>query len=213
MTYPRLDFRTENGTHRLHGLLSTLVTTLCCVETAFAVRGGAITDWPPGTYMSFECAQFDAEVRLPQGGVIESVIAGMSIDSIELGVCEKSWNYNHPRENERKIKDTLKIHNRLMIPFFVEFYEDNVDWIKGNIDASFLKWPMVWQFGRIVRNSCSHNSISINDQNFIPVRWHSLEYGPNQHGRKIFGVDLSIGDVIILIIEMSTALDALGCPI
>lgn len=213
MTYPGYTLRTEKGAHRLHAILETLTFSLACIQTAVAFRGGGITGWGPGDYMSYECAAFDAEVRLPLGSVIETFIAKIPINSIELGVCEKSWNYREARIGEQIIKNSLSWHIAILKPFFVEFYEDYIDWLRVNLKNDHTKWPVVWQFGRIVRNASSHNRVFISDQKFSPVSWHGLTYGPNENGREIFGTDLEIGDLIILMCEMSDELDRLNVPL
>jgi hypothetical protein len=165
--------------------------------------------------MAFESAQFGVEVRLPQGGVLEAFIGGIPINSIEIGVCEKSFNYNEPRENERIVHDELGISNRLIAPFFVEFYEDQIPWYLANIQRDKSKFVEPWGFARAVRNAMSHGSgiLHINDPAAPTVKWHHLHYGPADNGKKIIGTDLGVGDILILMMEMSDNLDQLGCPL
>ncbi len=162
--------------------------------------------------MAFESYLFDAELRLPLGGVVETLIAKTPINSIEVGICEKSWDYQTPREGERFGPNLLDIYTKIITPFFVEFFEDYRSWLDANVSMDFTKWPNVWQFARIVRNAASHNAISINDPNFKPVSWYAHTYGSAQHGRAIFGSDLPLADILILMLEMNDSLDALGCP-
>ena len=213
MTYPGYTLRTEKGVHRLHAIMETLTFSLACVQTAVTFRGGGKTDWADGDYMSYECAVFDAEVRLPLGSVIETIIAGIPVNSIELGVCEKSWNYRKAENGTKIIKNTISWHVSILKPFFVEFYENYIEYLRFNLKSDHTKWPTVWQFGRVIRNASAHNKICIDDQNFAPVSWHKLTYGPNENGKEIFGHDLEIGDLIILMCEMSDELDRLNVPL
>jgi hypothetical protein len=216
MLYPKRIIKTENSKHRLHNLLSTFITTLACVQTAFTFRAGGKTDWPPGTYMAFECRQFDAELRLPNGGVVETLIQSIPVNSIEIGILEKSFNFHEAGEGETLLrlgKNFTNIETKLITPFFVEFFEDYRPWIDANLSRDFTKWPNDWQFGRIVRNAAAHNAVSINDQKFVPVNWYGLSYGPAQHGRPIFDSDMGLADIVILMIEMNDSLDKLGAPI
>jgi hypothetical protein len=104
------------------------------------------------------------------------------------------------------------IHIKILIPFFVEFFEEARPWLDANEGRDFIAWPNIWQFGRLVRNAASHNRLSFNDPKLAPVTWHKLTYGRSQHGRAIFGKDLAFADLLVLMIVMSDSLDALGAP-
>ena len=219
--YPGTVFRTSRGNHRLHELLSTLVLTNASIQTSITYRAGGDINWTFGTYASFECIQFDAEVRMPLGGVIETVIANKSVDSIEIGVYEKSWDYGKPRPGEMMGPNVLAINSRLIIPFFIEFYEDNREWLesyslglKAKRQYLWMLWPNVWQFAHVIRNAMAHGGgrITIKDKSFSPINWHGATVGPSQLDKTLFEVGLSFGDLIILMFEMSNSLDQLGCP-
>jgi hypothetical protein len=106
--------------------------TIASVQTAVVYRLGGKSDWGPGVYMSFECMQFDGEVRLPLGGVVETLAQGIAVNSLELALKEKSWDYDAPRHGERFGPNLKIINTKIMTPFFVEFYEDNRLWLEAH---------------------------------------------------------------------------------
>ena len=70
------------------------------------------------------------------------------------------------------------------------------------------QWPQIWNFGRIMRNACSHNSkIYFENNRAVPVSWKGLTYSPSDNGHPIFE-DIGPADLIFLIIEMDIALGA-----
>jgi len=101
----------------------------------------------------------------------------------------------------------------VITPLYVEFYEGVRPWLEQNVGDS-SKWPCVLDFGRVVRNACSHGgNLSLSKASSRPVSWRSLQYDPTQHGKPIIGTDLGFADLLILMIEMSDELDSLGCPV
>ena len=98
------------------------------------------------------------------------------------------------------------LFNDTMSAQFVLFYESHKSCAK-------LKTKPVWNFARVVRNAVSHcNTIHINKKNHIPVSWHDVVYDYGSNGRDVIGHDLHASDIILLMIDMNTALDKLGCP-
>lgn len=54
----------------------------------------------------------------------------------------------------------------------------------------------------------AHGSrIKIDNVKAAPVSWKGLSYGPEQNGREIFGTDIEVGDLLMLMILMSADLD------
>jgi hypothetical protein len=197
--------RTKKGDHRLHSALSTIFMTFASVVTALNVRsGGDVLSWAPNTTWTLESALFDIEIHMPLVDPVNWVCQEHEPEQIELKLYAK--------QNQAGDIDLRKIEMKIVVPHFVEFYENSRPWIDANVSRDFTRWPHVWQFGRIIRNAASHNSVSINDPNFKPVTWHGLIYGPAQHGQTIFETDWTLADLLILMFEMNDALDQLGCP-
>lgn len=197
---------TKKGEHRLHPTLTTICIMFASVATAlYAKAGKDVHSWPPDAAVTVACAQFDLAIHMPLVGPLESVLRGVEPEEIKLLLSFKSAS--------RGVVDIKNLLTKAIVPSFVEFFEDGRLWLDTYASGSFIRWPDVWQFGRIVRNAAPHNLISIDDPKFTPVKWYGLTYGPEQNGRSIFDADLTLADVLILMFEMNDSLDQLGCPI
>ena len=89
----------------------------------------------------------------------------------------------------------------------VNFYEKNKELIEKNYGEDPYKWPSDLNFGRVVRNSVSHdNKILITNPNTQNVKWSGLNYGPKDNGKLVIHYDLWPADIILLIIDMDSHL-------
>jgi hypothetical protein len=126
---------------------------------------------------------FDDESALPKGGVM---VTGFEFDPISL-----------------------------VTPYFVDFLEVNRPWLKSAFGGDRNTWPTLFNFAFIVRNFLVHNGGRVNFDNINapPVSWYALTYAPSDNGKRCIGIDLIMGDLIILLFEVSNELDRLGCPL
>ena len=209
MTYPIRELVLRND-HRLFGNIRTLLVINASLAKAFTVTAGLRLSWNVGDYANFQSAQFDhLEVRLPLVGPLELAIADTIPNSIAIAVCQSS----DPALPVKLRGSQQAIYNSIITSVFVEFFENNVDWLVGNVNSDRSKWPPIWNFARIVRNAMSHGgTINIDSPLAQPASWYSLTYGPAQNKRAIFGVDLVFADIFVLLLEMADELDRLGCP-
>jgi hypothetical protein len=210
MTYPLGDFRTYKGKDRLHEPLFVMQVIFESVGRAqYLVLKGAPIQTSPGETWDFACYQFrDVEVRTPIHGPLEFAMKNEVPQSTGFGVVAVG-----PKTDMGPLITVIPFYTQMLLPFFVEFYEKYVLWLRANVDArEFTKWPMVWQFAMVVRNAASHGGkINLKDATIPPRTWYNLSYSTADYGREPFKTDLFIGDLLILMKEMSEALDALGC--
>ncbi len=209
MAYPSGIIRTEKGKHRLHEPIFILSAVCASISTALASKiiNGR---FPKFEVIGYMCNQFDRCVVFPFAGPIEEMLTNTIPDFLEFRIDEQ------PRGADRNLGEWPQetMWTKVILPFFVQFFEDRRPWLAVNINNQFTQWPNVWQFARIVRNAAAHGGqVNIDDLSFVPVTWHTLTYGPDQNGRKIFGEDLSLADVFILMLEMNNSLNVLSCPI
>jgi hypothetical protein len=205
MTYLTGYLRTKQGEHRLHSALSTIFMTFANVVTALNVRsGGDVLSWTSNTSWTLESALFDIEIHMPLVDPVSWICQEQEPKKIELKLYAK--------QNRVGDINLHKIEMKIIIPHFVEFYESSRPWLDANLSRNFTRWPNVWQFGRIIRNAASHNSVNIDDDNFQPVTWHGQTYGPTQNRKPIFETDWTLCDLLILMFEMNDALDQLDRP-
>jgi hypothetical protein len=201
--------RTEKGKHRLHEQIFILSAVCASISTALTLKvAGA--PMPAFQVTGFMCNQFDRCVVFPFNGPIEQMLTNTIPEFFEFRIDDQ------PRGVDRKPGEwpLETMLTKVIVPFFVEFFEDHRPWLAANISKKFTQWPNVWQFARIVRNAASHaGQVNTDDPAFVPVTWCGLTYGPAQNGRRIFGGDLALADIFILMLEMNDSLDALGRPV
>lgn len=208
MTYLTDHLQTENG-HRLHRALSTLCITFASVGVALAVKAGMnVRNWPTTTSITVASVQFDLAIHMPMVGPVDSLLSGMEPELIKIMISPKDAG----GEGLQGIP-VDKVLMKVIIPFYVELYEDHIDWVYSKYTKNFRTWPSLLQFARVVRNAASHNKINWQDTTLSPVTWYRLTYSAANHGRFIFGTDLSFADMLILMFEISDFLDREGCPI
>jgi hypothetical protein len=209
MSYHTDELIAEKGKHRLYPALLTICFTVASITIALAIQAGRnINRWPPGASINIATNQFDFGIHMPLVGPVESLLERTTPQKITLLISPKSTHdsgFDGVNVQEPLVK--------VIVPFFVEFYEDSKPFIEGKFTKNFKLWPPLWQFAGVVRNAASHNAVGFSDQKLKPVTWYSLTYGQAQDGRAIFGTDLSFADVLILMFEMSDFLDREGYPI
>lgn len=216
MFYPNRTIRYEPG-DRLFDTINTFLVALSSVAIAVNVRLGFSVDWKMLEHHNqLACTQFKQDVVLPLVGPVEFALEGKIPSSIEFRVqthepYTASIGMTTRTLPGRQIADMVL---KILIPYYVEFYEHYAQWLTQNISRDFTKWPAVWQFGRRIRDVTSHGGkIKINDPNFIPVSWYNLIYGPAQNGQLVFKDQMQAGDLLILMIEMGEELDRHSCPV
>jgi hypothetical protein len=99
--------------------------------------------------------------------------------------------------------------------FFVLYYERYRPFLQDKFGRDVKEWPEFFRFCWAIRNAAAHHESRINFTNptSAPVTWAGLTYSPANNGHLIFGPnDLSVGDILILLIEFSDRLDGLGAP-
>jgi hypothetical protein len=213
MAYPVGVIRTETGKHRLHRPVFILSIICSCIHQTLVRR--IVGDQrmqmicTPDAINSFQSVQFERHVVFPLMAPVDWALQNVVPQIMEIRLDEQ------PRTPGRAqlfpLEETV---TKAGVPFFVEFYEDFLPWVKSKTHPKdSTKWPNVWQFGRIVRNAASHGRVNIRDEQFIPVTWHSLTYGRDQDGSQILGTDFFLADLVILMLEMNDVLDHLQCPI
>jgi hypothetical protein len=94
---------------------------------------------------------------------------------------------------------------------FVVFYESYAPYMMQKASNTVSRLEPIWGFARVVRNALVHgNTISINDNKFAPVSWQNVTIGRANNGEELLGLHLQGPDLIILLIDMNSALIRLG---
>ena len=63
------------------------------------------------------------------------------------------------------------------------------------------------------KRNCSRWKVFFDRPDRPGVSWHSLVYGPADNGRLVMGGEMLAADMVILLMEMGSELDAVGAPV
>jgi hypothetical protein len=157
------------------------------------------------------CIQYPAEIKLPWNELLQTALKNSEPRKFEIIFAPK-----HSRRTIFRVKTMglAKIWGMTVGSLLGDFYEGYRDWLEQNVNKNPYKWPSVWNFGRIIRNSVAHGgAIYFINPKAAPVKWYDLEYGPTDNGKPVLFNDMAMGDFIALLFEMSNELDKLGAPI
>jgi hypothetical protein len=197
-----------------------LLSTSAVIIATYAVIYNRVLDITKGNTTEIWCKQIDHfKILVPTYGFIDHALRGTTPETIDIGILKPQsalfteWAAGLGK-GTTGYKDGFKGTSADLIgPIFVEYYEAFADWLFKNIGHQD-KWPEEWRFGRVVRNAISHGGLISfqRSKKERPVIWYNLTYSESDSGREIFGVDLAVGDLLILLFEMNAQLDALGCP-
>jgi hypothetical protein len=158
-------------THRLHGRLNTLCIMLSSIAISMHYLIFGEARFPPGKGGDLYCKRVPAALRYPISGALEMALQDQIPKSIDIEFIDLSDTAQLKPPPETPSKTTMGIANiytSIIGPLFVEFYEAYDEWLYRKL-GNPEKWPDVWRFGRVVRNSISHGtSFSSREKKFRP---------------------------------------------
>jgi hypothetical protein len=202
----------EKGKHRLYDPLLTLSTLIAgFVRALHSVKAPTSpAAWKPAHSIAFQSARGGHYLCLPLAGLLESAIQGNQPFQLRIAVEE----IEQPR-GLTILGTHAELFAKSVTPIFVEFFENNLKWIKDKFSEDQRRWPALWQFAWVVRNAVSHGGyVTIYDPTFPPVIWRGLMFRPSDSNQEVISdTTLTFADIVILMLEMSDLLDSNGCPI
>lgn len=182
----------------------SLLVMIDCLATATQWHTTAKIDFKYGDTVALECKHLSKEVHLPIFGPVKSALAGSTPYLIEVSI--KSLNQTPP-SYKTKISGFAVALEKIFQPFFVNYYERNLDQIKKKFGEIDKDAPSVWQMSWVVRNAMAHNGcIYFRNQNHPPISWQGLVVSPADNGKKMFNEILSAADLIIMMLEMEESI-------
>lgn len=212
MPYTSRNIILHGGVDRLHLPLFYLYGILAAFHTAVCLRLGQRTNWAVGDYMTALCALSPHMVRLPLFGPIECLLENTISDQVQLVIEPAEVLKARPDSIGERVMDANPYVINMVSPVFVSYFESYRPWLAQHI-GKIDRWPATVKFAGVVRNAASHGGkVRMTGKKPRPVHWHGLTYSINDNGRQTIGGDLSLGDIIVLMAEMSDELDALHCP-
>lgn len=189
---------------RLFEYIKHFCTILASVGIAAQYYVDGRIENKPGDYVIVESSQSKLQLRVPINGPIQAAIFERTVGSIELRF-EEVTKPPHYRIWTSGYQELLR---HIISPIFVDFYENSIDSFEekfGGRDGS--QWPKTLDFARVVRNSCSHGGkLFFRNKNNRSVSWRDIQYGPQDHGKVVICGELSIADIIILMIDINDEL-------
>lgn len=93
---------------------------------------------------------------------------------------------------------------------FVRYFEASKPTLIELAGNQHEGWPEPWNFARVLRNAFAHGGIHFNNPNATPVRWRSIEFGPEDNGADPLFPPIGLGDLVDLYLELDDALKAIG---
>jgi hypothetical protein len=204
--------RIHRDQNRLYdGLKNFLLATSCLIFASYIKIYGRQP--PPGSDAEVHGQQVrHLKIKIPVYGFLDHALNRTSPDSFEISL-ETPATALRPDATpyNEHFKDTVLI---FISPIFVEYYENYIQWIVNTYGGRSDNWHETWRFARVIRNAISHGGkISIDSQRDRSVMWYGASYAFADNGKVIFGTDISVGDMICLLLEMDEILDDLGCPL
>lgn len=209
MTTLSCKYTIVSGKHRLLEPINDICIATDAISVASHFHSGLRI--PTSGYVAIECNQFPLDVQLPLSGPVACAMKGLLPVSIEVDfqpTPPKTPVYTH------KSGGFKSVHLSLYAATFVNLFEQNVSFLEAAYTTDRSAWPDFWNFVRVVRNCCSHGgTLNFTNPRAAAVNWYHMSYDPTQNGHLVIGGDLSFGDLLVLMVEMSEELDALGAPL
>jgi hypothetical protein len=156
------------------------------------------------------CRAVNANIVLPTRGFTEGAINGNAPDEIIVGYEQKV-----PPPDGTNIPGIMGLTGRVVSAIFSLYVERGNDWMKRSIGKQVTDWPPTSNFCRVVRNAIVHGgTINLNSDTAVGGEWRHLKYDYRHNGKPILNDgDLSIGDLIVLMLEMERDLIDLNAPV
>jgi hypothetical protein len=210
IVYPKgLGFRENED--RLHQPVFDLTVLIQCIFSHHLAvfGGGRMLD--PDANISLPTRHLPQVIGVPSTGALTIALRNDPCPIVYMSITpdpERTLKFNSSNDA------MTRVYTNTIIPIFLAFYERYRPWIVAKFNRDTTTWPDIFQFARVVRNAVGHRArIDWNNANLGLVSWKGLTYSHTDNQREIFETDLSVGDLLVLMVEMSDRLDGLECPL
>lgn len=208
MLEPLTAYRLVRGKTRCHPYIADICTYFAV--TFDGIRSRVYPDEPDGGFAVLSCRAANADIALPLRGFAEGAINGYAPDEIMVRYEQKA-----PPPDGTNIPGMEGLTGRVVSAIFSLYVERGNDWMRRTTGKSVTDWPPTSNFCRVVRNAIVHGgTINLNSETAVGGEWRHLKYDYRHNGKAILNDgDLSIGDLIVLMLEMERDLIALNAPV
>lgn len=204
---PDLLVKVEHGEDRAHPYIADMLVLYAMMLADLARH----LQTPPAAdaNVTLACLAADLDLEFEIGEFIGASLTGEIPDVINIMTNEKG-----PEPQGEDVLGLKSVLTRVTCAQFSVYAEAACDWVKRNVSSAVHSWPPTINFGRVVRNAIVHGgTINIPSPRSPAVSWRGLTYSHQSFGREIINKgDLSLGDLIVLMLEIEIELNGIGAP-
>lgn len=190
-------------------LVTTLANLLTYLFTADTIRSGVPPAIAPQFPFTMNSNTTEREYTIFPMQLLWTLSQDQWIEELDIYVDV---------EMERTTKGALvnvghqRIVRRSVGGSFVRYFESSKPTLIAVAREHPQDWPEPWDFARVLRNAFAHGGIHFENLNATPVRWRSIEFGPQDNGTDPLFPPVGLGDLVDLYLELDDALKTIaGC--
>ncbi len=199
------DFLYEKKTHGFFDDLVSYFASISSLGTNFELQQtGKAQQWLPDHYLTIEGIKSvtNCEIRFYPHDTLNTILNNSWPNEIRIQEVPLTTN---PPQHPILLTGIQKVHGSMIQSAYVHYFESYRFEIEQKFGSNPMNWPLVWNFGRIIRNAFAHGGkINILNPNSPKVTWKSLEYDSSYNGRNIMYNDITPVETIFLMDEMDT---------
>lgn len=170
------------------------------VHSTEIYSAGSAVKWPDDDIASFDAKQVGTRLSWTPAPVMNSICANRMPSSLKFIEAVQEPITQDAILNLGAIDPLLSSFGQAII---TNYFERHLKEIERAFSKDRSKWPTVWNFGRVVRNSMSHGGrIYFENEKALPVSWRALSYSPADNDKVILHRDLWPADLIYLLRDM-----------
>jgi len=187
-----------------------LVTFLCSISSLWngldAQLHGNSKPYGPNDYITLEGTSnvSNLEFRFFPQKLMQIIAANSWPPDIELQDLALSKPSN---TNLTWLNGITGIHGTMIMSAFIQYDANVRPLVESKYTTNTQNWPMVCNFGRVLRNCFSHGGvITFLNLNATAVNWRGLSYSPTDNGRQVLYQDLTPVEIILLMADIDSVI-------
>jgi hypothetical protein len=170
------------------------------VHSTEIYNAGVAVKWPDNDVASFDAKQVGMRLSWAPTLLMNDICANRMPSSLKFVEAVQEPIATDAVLNLGAIDPLLYSFGQAMI---TNYFERQLKNIERTFSKDRSRWPAVWNFGRVVRNSMSHGGrIFFENKKAPAVSWRQLSYSPADNDRVILHRDLWPADLIYLLRDM-----------
>jgi hypothetical protein len=209
LVFQRDRIATSQHSHRSHSCLNDLIIAFQAMAISSAFVAGRGHPFSEESVGSFGSLMFSVDLLFPLNGPLEMAMQGQVPQSISLALRAQV-----PNKLPNEVLGTKTVQERIAAAIFCAFCDPWIEWQRKTTGGSYAQWPKTANFVRVVRNALTHgNRINVNDIHAVRAGWYHLSYGHAENGNQVLHKDISIADLVFLMVEFDECLTFQSAPL